>query len=154
MHSLSCVSSQQRSRGRNEAVATRNLVPQTGTGCRQCRILQLHEVLRAPQDAAPVAAAQKGDRMHWKQFLRWLNEGCQEPRPYDDADWYEVRTGTDTLRHLIASPVGIQDPTGYEQATLWHIYQERYWMARLGELPPCRIQHMVWNRQLAWLGHN
>lgn len=91
--------------------------------------------------------------MHWKQFLRWLSEVYQEPRPYDDADWYEVRIGTDALRHLLASPVGIQDPTGYEQATLWHIYQERYWTALLDEPMPGTARRMAWSNQVAVFGN-
>lgn len=92
--------------------------------------------------------------MHWKQFLRWLREGRQGPRPYDDADWYEVRIGTDALRHLIAIPGDAADRRGFEMATLWHIYQERYWTARLDDPMPGIARRMVWSNQVAWLGNN
>ncbi len=104
--------------------------------------------------------------MHWKQFLRWLSKGRQdlgpgrttqrrqEPHPYDDADWYEVRIGTDALRHIIAIPGTAADRRAFEAETLWYIYQERYWTARLDDPMPGIARRMVWSRQVAWLGNN
>lgn len=92
--------------------------------------------------------------MDWQQFLRWIGEVFQPQRPYQDADWYEVISDGDNLRHLLAVPVDAPDPHRYQCETLWQVYQERHWSWLLDDPAPSQARMMMWSRRVNVLGKN
>lgn len=91
--------------------------------------------------------------MAWNEFLRWIG-AVFKTRPYHDADWYEVMSDEDHLRHLLAVPLDARDPRRYQCETLWEIYQERYWHAHTGKPASSQARMMMWSRRVAVLGNN
>ncbi len=93
--------------------------------------------------------------MPWNEFVRWIGEVFQPRHPYHDADWYEVTSDGDNLRHLLAVPVGERNPHRYQCDTLWEIYQERHWSALLDDPRLTgQARMMMWSRRVNVMGKN